>query len=48
LDLPVPVEPQMYKCVERISGVMTRGEPAASTKPSFTEFPGARRMLGEM
>ena len=39
LDLPVPVEPQMYKCVERIWGVISRGTPLPSTMPSFREFP---------
>src|SRR5690242_10370838 len=35
-DLPVPVEPQMYKCVDRISGVISSGTPLPSAKPSFT------------
>src|SRR4026209_1248284 len=45
LDLPVPVEPQMYRCVERISGVISRGTPLPSTIPSFTLLPGQRRIL---
>jgi len=47
LDLPVPVEPQMYKCVARISGVIGSGLPVPSTIPSLTVFPGnGPRTLG--
>ena len=44
LDLPEPVEPQTYRCVERISGVITRGVARPGPEPSFNVFPGMRRI----
>jgi hypothetical protein len=42
-DLPVPVEPQMHRCVDRISGVISSGTPFPSTKPSLSLFPKPER-----
>src|SRR5689334_15983896 len=41
-DFPVPVEPQMYRWVARMSGVISRGRPLPSMRPSFRPFPGMR------